>query len=217
MECRERILAALNLEEPDRVPCHTILIDGNNVDEILGKPQISDFDVFMKIRNESSDWVNEMSNLIEKTETSVFSRCVEAAAVIGLDCMQCGIIPYYILDSPEEKIMMGDIYGRVWEALDNDGNINPYYLYGTMDSVEKWKDVKETGATIIALSTLLTMTVEEIKAVHEALQSAGLRDKVKLIVGGAPLSMDLAKKLGADDYADDAVDGVKHIKKLAGI
>ena len=74
--------------------------------------------------------------------------------------------------------------------------------------------VKETGATIVALSSLLTMTVEQIKAVHEALQVAGIRDKVKLIVGGAPLNMELAKKLGADDFADDAVDGVKHIKKL---
>ncbi|HEC38748.1 MAG TPA: cobalamin-binding protein [bacterium] len=76
--------------------------------------------------------------------------------------------------------------------------------------------VKETGATIIALSSLLTMTVEHIKIVHEALQEAGLRDKVKLIVGGAPLNMDLAKKLGADDFADDAVEGVRRIKKLAG-
>jgi dimethylamine corrinoid protein len=77
------------------------------------------------------------------------------------------------------------------------------------------KKVKETGATIIGLSSLLTMTVENIKAVHEALKAAGLRDKVKLIVGGAPLNMQLAKKLGADDFADDAVEGVKHIKKLA--
>ena len=75
--------------------------------------------------------------------------------------------------------------------------------------------VKETGAGIIALSSLLTMTVEQIKVVHEALKSAGLRDKVKLIVGGAPLNMELAKKLGADDFADDAVDGIKHIKALA--
>ena len=35
MDCRERVLAALNLEEPDRVPCHAILIDANNVDTIL--------------------------------------------------------------------------------------------------------------------------------------------------------------------------------------
>ncbi|MFW9823854.1 MAG: cobalamin-dependent protein [Candidatus Thorarchaeota archaeon] len=76
--------------------------------------------------------------------------------------------------------------------------------------------VKETNASIVALSSLLTMTVEQIKVVHEALIAAGLRDKVKLIVGGAPLNEELAKKLGADDFADDAVDGVKHIKKLAG-
>ncbi|MHA2006906.1 MAG: cobalamin-dependent protein [Promethearchaeota archaeon] len=75
--------------------------------------------------------------------------------------------------------------------------------------------VKEIGSSILALSSLLTMTVEQIKVVHEALIAAGLRDKVKLIVGGAPLNEELAKKLGADDFADDAVEGVKHIKKLA--
>lgn len=77
--------------------------------------------------------------------------------------------------------------------------------------------VKETGADIIALSSLLTMTVEQIKAVHEALITAGLRDSVKLIVGGAPLNMELAQKLGADLFADDAVSGVKVIKKAFGI
>jgi len=77
--------------------------------------------------------------------------------------------------------------------------------------------VKETGAQIIALSSLLTMTVEQIKVVHEALKEAGIRDKVKLIVGGAPLNMELAKRLGADDFAEDAVDGVKHIKQLASM
>jgi methylmalonyl-CoA mutase cobalamin-binding domain/chain len=76
--------------------------------------------------------------------------------------------------------------------------------------------VKETNATVIALSSLLTMTVKQITTIHEALQAAGIRDKVKLIVGGAPLNMNLAKDLGADDFADDAVQGVKHIKELAG-
>jgi methylmalonyl-CoA mutase cobalamin-binding domain/chain len=75
--------------------------------------------------------------------------------------------------------------------------------------------VEETGASIVALSSLLTMTVEQIRVVHEALKTAGIRDSVKLIVGGAPLNEELAKKLGADDFADDAVDGVKHIKQLA--
>ena len=76
------------------------------------------------------------------------------------------------------------------------------------------KAVRESKAKVIALSTLLTMTVEEISVVNEALKEAGLRDQVKIIVGGAPLNMELAKRLGADDYADDAVDGVRHIKDL---
>lgn len=77
--------------------------------------------------------------------------------------------------------------------------------------------VKETGATIVGLSTLLSMTVPQIEVVHKALEAAGLRDKVKLIVGGAPLSMDLAKQFGADDFAEDTIKGINHIKNLAGI
>jgi methanogenic corrinoid protein MtbC1 len=74
--------------------------------------------------------------------------------------------------------------------------------------------VKESGAKVLALSSLLTVTAPEIAVVDKALKDAGLRKKVKMIVGGAPLSMALARKLGADDYADDAVAGVRQIKKL---
>ena len=74
--------------------------------------------------------------------------------------------------------------------------------------------VKKSGAKVVALSCLLTMTVKGISEVDEALRDAGLRDGVKLIVGGAPLSMELAKKLGADDYAADAIVGVRRIRNL---
>lgn len=145
MNCRERILAALNLEEPDRVPCHLILIDANNVDKILGKPQITDFDTLEQIKRENPDnWAKEISDLIESVETSIFSRCVEAAIEIGLDCMQVGVVPVEFLDDPDEKRdLMKDPFGRIWEARDNEGNFNPYYLYGTTNSIEKWKEVKD--------------------------------------------------------------------------
>lgn len=77
--------------------------------------------------------------------------------------------------------------------------------------------VKETGAQIVGLSSLLTMTVDQIRIVHEGLVAAGVRDKVKLIVGGAPLNMELAKRFGADDFAEDTVNGIRHIKELAGL
>ncbi|MHA1311121.1 MAG: cobalamin B12-binding domain-containing protein [Candidatus Helarchaeota archaeon] len=76
------------------------------------------------------------------------------------------------------------------------------------------KAIKKTKAKVIALSCLLTMTIEEIKNIVDALKSAGLRDKVKIIVGGAPLNMEIAKKMGTDDYANDAIDGVRHINIL---
>ncbi len=145
MDCRERILATLNLEEPDRVPCHAILIDANNVDEILGKPQISDFETLEDIkRNNPDNWTEELSNLVESVETSVFSRCCEAGTAIGLDAMQVGIIPLEFFEDPDDdRNLMKDIFGRVWEARNNEGNFNPYYLYGTMNSTEKWKETRE--------------------------------------------------------------------------
>lgn len=74
--------------------------------------------------------------------------------------------------------------------------------------------VKETGAKVVALSALLTTTVREMGVVEKALRAAGLRRKVKIIVGGAPLNMEIAKAMGADDYGADAVEGVRRIKAL---
>ncbi|MFX0104796.1 MAG: B12-binding domain-containing protein, partial [Candidatus Hodarchaeota archaeon] len=110
-----------------------------------------------------------------------------------------------------------DIGKNILASLLLSSGFELYDLGMDVDETVIIEKVIETGATIIALSSLLTMTVEQIKVVHEALQAAGLRDKVKLIVGGAPLNMELAKRLGADDFADDAVEGVRHIKKIAGI
>jgi len=89
-----------------------------------------------------------------------------------------------------------------------------YDLGMDVDENKIVEKIKETGAKIVGLSTLLTTTIENIKDVHNALQKAGLRDKVKIIVGGASLNMELAKKMCADDYGADAIEGVKQIKKL---
>lgn len=64
--------------------------------------------------------------------------------------------------------------------------------------------VKENNVQIVALSSLLTTTMEYHKDVIDALAEAGLRDKVKVMVGGAPVSEEFAKQVGADAYAEDA-------------
>jgi methylmalonyl-CoA mutase cobalamin-binding domain/chain len=74
--------------------------------------------------------------------------------------------------------------------------------------------VREQNAKVVALSALLTTTMREISQVNAALIEAGLRDRIKIIVGGAPLSETLAIELGADAYGADAIEGVRKIKSL---
>ncbi len=64
--------------------------------------------------------------------------------------------------------------------------------------------VKENNAQIVALSSLLTTTMEYHKEIIDALTNAGIRNQVKVMVGGAPVSEDFAKSIGADAYTVDA-------------
>ena len=76
--------------------------------------------------------------------------------------------------------------------------------------------VKEANATLIGASALLTTTIPEQQKIIEALEEAGLRDKVKVMVGGAPVTQAWADKIGADGYAEDAIAAVAVAKKLVG-
>lgn len=74
--------------------------------------------------------------------------------------------------------------------------------------------VQSDNFDIIALSALLTTTMPNMKATIEALQAAGARDRVKVIIGGAPVTEAYAKQIGADGYAPDASRAVSLAKSL---
>ncbi len=76
--------------------------------------------------------------------------------------------------------------------------------------------VKETGANIVGLSALLTTTMTVQRSVVEALRAAGVRDRVKVMVGGAPVNQQWAEEIGADGFAEDAVGAVDLAVKLLG-
>ena len=73
---------------------------------------------------------------------------------------------------------------------------------------------EEVGADVIGLSSLLTMSMDFQKQVIEELKKRGIREKYKVIVGGAPTSEDWADQIGADAHADDAIEAVKKIKEI---
>ena len=76
------------------------------------------------------------------------------------------------------------------------------------------EQVQETGANIVGLSALLTTTMRNQEAVIEALKEAGLREQVKVIIGGAPTDPGWAETIGADAYAENANEAVGVVKQL---
>jgi len=76
--------------------------------------------------------------------------------------------------------------------------------------------LKETGASILGISGLLTPSFESMKLTIQAMEAAGLRDKVKVIIGGGIVTEVVRKYVGADVFTDDAPEGVELCKKLAG-
>lgn len=76
---------------------------------------------------------------------------------------------------------------------------------------------REEGAQLVGMSALLTTTMPLMKATIDALKEAGLLDKVKTLIGGAPITQEYADKIGADGYAPDAATGVKKVKELVQV
>jgi corrinoid protein of di/trimethylamine methyltransferase len=76
------------------------------------------------------------------------------------------------------------------------------------------EQVKATNANVVGLSALLTTTMRNQEAVVEALKEAGLREGVKVVIGGAPASPEWAKTIGADAYAENANEAVGVVRQL---
>jgi 5-methyltetrahydrofolate--homocysteine methyltransferase len=88
---------------------------------------------------------------------------------------------------------------------------------GTDVAPERFIEViKEGKADLVALSALLTTTMPNMRATIEGLKAAGLRDKAKVMIGGAPVTQNYADQIGADGYAPDASRAVALAKSLMG-
>jgi 5-methyltetrahydrofolate--homocysteine methyltransferase len=72
----------------------------------------------------------------------------------------------------------------------------------------------QNGVQVIGMSALLTTTMNNMKATIQALQDSGVRDQVKVVIGGAPVTEAFAKQVGADAYAPDASGAVRTVRGL---
>src|SRR6516165_1468563 len=77
--------------------------------------------------------------------------------------------------------------------------------------------IREKGAQIVCLSALLTVTMPSMRSTIEALKQAGVRDKVKILEGGAPVTQQYAEDIGADGYGESASHAVALARKMCGV
>jgi len=83
-------------------------------------------------------------------------------------------------------------------------------------SPEKFVEaIKENEPQIVAMSALLTTTMTNMKTIIKAIEESGLRDQVKIMIGGAPVTDEYAKEIGADSYTPDAATAASAAKELA--
>ncbi|HEX77203.1 MAG TPA: cobalamin-binding protein [Dehalococcoidia bacterium] len=97
--------------------------------------------------------------------------------------------------------------GNGWEVTDLGVDVAPEDFCSAVD---------KNGYHIVGMSALLTLTMSNLAKTIDALKAAGLRDRVKIMVGGAPVTQAYADQIGADGYAPDAVEAVMVAAKLLG-
>lgn len=148
--------------------------------------------------------------------------------LISANAMQKGmaVLRPHLVESglePSGKIVIGTVKGDLHDIGKNlvgmllEGAGFEVFDLGTDVTPEHFIDaIEREDADLLGLSALLTTTMENMRLTLEAIQSAGVRDRVKILIGGAPVTDAFAADIGADGYAPDASRAVALAMKLAG-
>ncbi len=122
------------------------------------------------------------------------------------------------------KVVMGTVQGDLHDIGKNlvgmmlKGSGFEVIDLGTDVPPQRFVDaVRENAPDILGMSALLTTTMSAMEATIAELQEAGVRDQVKVLIGGAPITQKYANQIGADGYAPDASSGARKAKELLGI
>ncbi|MBI4327103.1 MAG: corrinoid protein [Chloroflexi bacterium] len=120
-----------------------------------------------------------------------------------LGCVVIGTVKGDLHDIGK-NLVAAMLEGGGFEVIDLGVNVAPEKFVAT---------VQEKNAHIVAISALLTTTMPGMKSTIDALNHAGVRSKVKVLIGGAPITQKFAEEIGADGYSDNATGAVSLAKK----
>jgi corrinoid protein of di/trimethylamine methyltransferase len=190
------------------------------------KKLINDGSSATEVVNALTDVLKEIGGKFENGE--LFLIHLVAAGDIAKRAMTEVLEPLLKTSAGERKVLGKIVIGTVAGDIHDIGKniVAVMFFSAGFDVFDIGKDVpveefvtkvKETDADIVAMSALLTTTLPAQREVIEALKKAGLREKVKVLVGGAPATAKWAEEIGADGYGEDPIEAVRVAKRLLGL
>lgn len=141
-----------------------------------------------------------------KAALALISPQLSEAGASSKGCIVIGTVQGDLHDIGK-NLVSAMLEGAGFEVVDLGSDVSPKTFVAV---------VEEKGADLVGLSALLTVTMPSMKSTIEAIEAAGLRDRVKVMVGGAPLSAEYAEEIKADAYADNATAAVRAAQQLVG-
>lgn len=195
-------------------------MDEDLVRELAGQVIDEGFDAYEAIENGLSKGMQEVSRLYDEEEYFIpeLLLCSDAMYA-GIDILK----PHIKTDEAAEKytVVIGVVEGDTHDIGKNlvkimleSGGFNVVDLGRDIPASDFIARAKEEHADIIALSTLMTTSMNTMKEVIELLNKANERDSFKVMVGGGPVSRGFADKIGADAYSVNAADAIRVAREL---
>jgi 5-methyltetrahydrofolate--homocysteine methyltransferase len=167
--------------------------------------------------------MEEVGRLFEEGEKFVPEMLISARAMQAA----LGLLKPHLLQADIKtagKVIVGTVAGDLHDIGKNlvammlEGSGFEVIDLGTDVSPQQFVDaVREHEPQVIGMSALLTTTMPSMGATIEALKEAGLREGVKVMIGGAPITQDFADKIGADGFAPDASSASRKAKALVSV
>ena len=138
-----------------------------------------------------------------KAGTAILKPLLQADNVQSLGTVAIGTVEGDLHDIGKNLVGMM-LEGVGFTVMDLGENVSP----------DSFVNAAKEGANIIGMSALLTTTMPMMATTIKALEDAGVRDKVKIMIGGAPVTQDYADQIGADGYSADAASAAELAKRL---
>jgi 5-methyltetrahydrofolate--homocysteine methyltransferase len=181
------------------------LAEGHPADTILTQALIAAMDEVGRRFEEGEFFVPEMLIAARAMQAglNILRPMLAAADVKSAGKVAIGTVKGDLHDIGKNLVAMM-LEGAGFEVVDLGVDVAP----------EKFVQAARDGVQVIGMSALLTTTMNNMQRTVEALVAAGLRDTVKVVVGGAPVTEDYAKRIGADAYASDASSATRMLRQL---